>query len=351
MDFREILLENCRRYPKLRGRDLIKLLYQYSFGCEHLAADEKTVLARIISEVESIKNGTPEAVEALGDYCRVGLSYLDCGLSAETLARIFCLTAKPDEDGEKKLRRGIEIITELAESGLLPISRDECSAALYEWKNANYPPVRHSEKYREIYSPSYRVIAKRYAAILPLLAKIDTMLNAGDVRLAIEGGSASGKSTLARMLADIYGCTLFHMDDFFLTPSMRTEARLAEAGGNVDRERFLAEVLTPLSRGEAVAYRRYDCSTGKILPPVIKDQTRLVVTEGAYSMHPELASFYNLSVFLEITPDLQKARILKRNSPEMAERHFSLWIPMEERYFDTFGIRERCQITLRAQEI
>ena len=351
MDFREILLENCRRYPKLRGRDLIKLLYQFSFGCEHLVADETTVLARIISEAESIESGTPSEVEELGDYCRVGLSYLDFGLSAETLARIFCLSAKPDRDGEKKLRRGIEIITELAESGLLPISREEWSAALYEWKSANYPAVRHSEEYREAYAPAYRVVAKRYADILPLLARIDSMQRVGEVRLAIEGGSASGKSTLGKILAEIYGCTLFHMDDFFLTPSMRTAERLAEAGGNVDRERFLAEVLTPLSRGEEVAYRRYDCSTGEILPPEVRKPTRLTVTEGAYSMHPELADFYNLSIFLEITPELQRARILKRNSPEMAERHFSTWIPMEEKYFDAFNIRERCDVTLYAQEI
>ena len=37
-------------------------------------------------------------------------------------------------------------------------------------------------------------------------------------------------------------------------------ARLAEAGGNVDRERFLVEVLTPLSRGEEIAYR-FDAQT------------------------------------------------------------------------------------------
>ena len=351
MDFREILLENCRHYPKLRGRDLIKLLYQYSFGCEHLAADEKTVLARIISEAESIRNGTPEAVEALGDYCRVGLSYLDCGLSAETLARIFCLSARPDEDGEKKLRRGIEIITDLAESGLLPTSHDEWSAALYEWKSANYPAVRHSEEYREAYAPTYRVIAKRYAMILPLLARIDAMQVVGEVRLAIDGGSASGKSTLGKMLAEIYGCTLFHMDDFFLTPNMRTAERLAEAGGNVDRERFLAEVLTPMSHGEEIAYRRYDCSTGEIMPPEDKKPTRLIVTEGAYSLHPDLADFYNLKVFIDVAPELQRARILKRNSPEMAKRHFSAWIPMEERYFDAFGIRELCDMTLTAEGI
>ena len=57
MDFREILLENCRRYPKLRGRDLIKLLYQYSFGCEHLAADEKTVNVYIHYLREKLESG------------------------------------------------------------------------------------------------------------------------------------------------------------------------------------------------------------------------------------------------------------------------------------------------------
>ena len=349
--FEDIVLEHSVRYPELCARDLFKLLYQYAFGCEHMVSDERTVCDRIEAEREAITDGTPSEVEELGDYCRVGLSYLDYGLSAQTLGRLFYLSAARDECGEAKLAKGVEIISELVSDGRLPVSQDEFSAALYEWENAKFPPVRHSEKYREIYSPSYRVIAKRYAAILPLLARIDTMLKAGDVRLAIEGGSASGKSTLGKMLAEIYGCTLFHMDDFFLTPSMRTAERLAEAGGNVDRERFLAEVLTPLSRGEEVAYRRYDCSTGEIMPPESTAPTSLTVTEGAYSMHPELADFYNLSVFLEITPELQRARILKRNSPEMAERHFSTWIPMEERYFNAFNIRERCDVTLHAQEI
>ena len=349
--FEDIVLEQCERYPEMCAWDLFKLLYQYAFGCEHMVSDEATVCARIKAERETIKVGTPQEIEELGAYCRVGLSYLERGLSEETLARAFYLSAVRDENGECKLAEGVEILTELVSSGRLPASKEELSAALYEWKNANFPAVRHSEKYREIYSPSYRVIAKKYAGILPLLAKIDTMLKDGEVRLAIDGGSASGKSTLGKMLAEIYGCTLLHMDDFFLTPSMRTPERLAEPGGNVDRERFLAEVLTPLSRGEEIAYRRYDCSTGKILSPEIKKATRLIVTEGAYSTHPELASFYNLSVFLEITPELQRTRILKRNSPEMAERHFSLWIPMEERYFDNFGIRERCDIKLTAEGI
>ena len=350
-DFKRLVIEHSERYPELQPTDLFKLLYQYAFGCEHLAANEDVVCERIKVEREAIKSGTPDGVEPLGEYCRVGLSYLDRGLSEKTLARVFCLSAMHDENGQKKLAEGVKILSELVCAGVLPIRHEEFSASLYEWQNANFPPVRHSERYRELYSPSYRVIAKKYAAILPLLAKIDSMLKVGEVRLAIEGGSASGKSTLGKILTDIYGCTLFHMDDFFLPPTMRTEARLAEAGGNVDRERFLCEVLTPLSHGENIAYRRYDCSTGRILPPEIKSPTPIIVTEGAYSMHPELADFYNLSVFIDISPELQRTRILKRNSPEIAERHFSSWIPMEERYFDAFGVRALCDIKLVAEEI
>ena len=56
------------------------------------------------------------------------------------------------------------------------------------------------------------------------------------------------------------------MDDFFLRPEQRTPERFSEPGGNVDRERFLSEVLLPLRQGEAVDYRRFDCATFTIAP-------------------------------------------------------------------------------------
>ena len=79
--------------------------------------------------------------------------------------------------------------------------------------------------------------------------------------LAIDGRCASGKSTLAAKLAADWDANLFHMDDFFLQPHQRTAERLAEPGGNVDRERFLTEVLQPLHSGQPVSYRRFHCKT------------------------------------------------------------------------------------------
>ena len=73
---------------------------------------------------------------------------------------------------------------------------------------------------------------------------------------------------------------------------------------------------------------------------------RLTVTEGAYSMHPELGYLYDLSVFLDVDPELQKNRILKRNSLYLANRFFTEWIPMEAKYFHTFGIKEKCNMVI-----
>ena len=182
---------------------------------------------------------------------------------------------------------------------------------------------------------------------MELLQAIDERLpRQAHLLLAIDGGSASGKTTLAALLAQRYGCPVFHMDDFFLRPEQRTPQRLAEPGGNVDRERFFSEVLQPLRQGGPASYRRYDCRTGQLLPPVLRQAGQLNVIEGAYSMHPELSALYDLSVFLAVSPETQRRRILQREPAFKQQLFFQKWIPMENRYFQTFSIPERCDLRI-----
>ena len=164
--------------------------------------------------------------------------------------------------------------------------------------------------------------------------------------IALDGRCGSGKSTLSRRLSDTYPCSVIHMDDFFLRPEQRTPERYAEPGGNVDRERFLAEVLIPLRAGETVQYRRFDCSTFTVLPPNPIAAGRLNVIEGTYSLHPDLEKQYDLSAVLKIPADLQRKRIITRNGVEMAQRFFDTWIPLEERYFNALRPDLRCTVVL-----
>ena len=194
--------------------------------------------------------------------------------------------------------------------------------------------------------PVYSTMADEYIPFLPFFAELDKRLAKGTVTVAIEGGSASGKTTLSNLVTELYDCTVFHMDDFFLQRHQRTPERYAEIGGNVDRERFLSEVLLPLSKGEIVNYRKFDCTTMSLGDWIKVTPKKLVVIEGAYSMHPELAAYYDFSVFLDISSALQKERILKRNTHPMAQRFFEEWIPLEQKYFAEMNVRERCDMKI-----
>ena len=347
------LTEHCRAYPLLRVQDIFKFIYQSSFGCEHLVTSEETATEYIrkeYAERESEKASSTAdgaAVPLDGEYVRAPLSLIGEGLMPETLGRLFCLSAKKEENGLAALNEKLSVAIALAECGELPFSVAELKKEIKFWKENGFPAVHHSDVFRRCYTPSYRVIAKRYADFLSVFTLIDRTVKEHDrVIIAIEGGSASGKSTLGEMLKEVYSCNLFHMDDFFLRPEQRTAERFAEVGGNVDRERFYGEVLLPLSQNREIAYRRYDCGEQRILPAVKVKPCRLNVVEGAYSMHPLLSPLYTASVFLDVDPTCQRERIKKRNTPSFAERFFNEWIPLETKYFTEMTVKERCDLVI-----
>lgn len=345
----EFLQAQCRTYPQLQPEDLLKGLHQSVFGCGHFV-DERAeeYLQRELEAMEP--SDGPEVEPLAGDFCRVHLRYLDkYGLAPKTLFRLFWLSAIEPAGNAVQVEEKLEILLRMASAQQLPVAYGEMRALVEEWRKAGYPACHHSNRFRAAYKPAYRVIRKDCARLLPLFVAIDRKQAAGErVLLAIEGGSAAGKSTLAQLLNHVYDCTVVHMDDFFLRPEQRTRERLEEPGGNVDRERFLQEVLLPMHRGESVAYRRFDCSTQAILDPVPLNRTALTVVEGAYSMHPDLRGYYDLSVFLKVEPELQKQRIHGRNSPGMQRRFFEEWIPMEKRYFEVMDVERNCDLVLEA---
>ena len=155
-----------------------------------------------------------------------------------------------------------------------------------------------------------------------------------------------GKSTLATRLADIFpDSAIYHMDDFFLPPALRTTERLATPGGNVDYERFLHEVLLPLSEQKPFTYRRYDCQRDT-LTAVSAIPQPLAIIEGSYSLHPALRDYYDLKVFLDVDTETQAKRIVARSPERLAERFFREWIPMENQYFEACGVRDASDIIL-----
>ena len=344
-DFKENLLTHYKKYSLLEIEDIFKFIYQGAYGCEHMISNLHKATEGIINEYSN------EAdlcyIENLSDkYCRVHLSCLSSGLEASTLGAVFFLSAKKEEDGEEKLLKMLDTVSEMIDSGALKFPKNEFIKKLEEWKSNGYPSLHHSSKFRDLYRPKYRVIAKEFIPFLPLLAKIDKLKGCGKLTLAIDGGSGSGKTTLSSILSKIYQSCVFHMDDFFLTPQMRTKERLNQVGGNVDYERFENEVLIPLSQGKSISYTPFDCSTGDFKESTAVIPTSITIIEGSYSLHPNLFKYYDFTVFLDIDKVKQRERITKRNSPQLAKRFFDEWIPLENIYFEKTDIKSRCDMII-----
>ena len=166
------------------------------------------------------------------------------------------------------------------------------------------------------------------------------------VVIAIDGNCCAGKTTLAARLSIALRASVFHMDDYFLPPHLRTRERLGRPGGNVDAERFLSEVLQPVLNGSTVFSRRYDCREDALLPAVEIVPSPVAIVEGAYSLHPLLFGYYDLKLFCRVDAVRQAERVRARNGKDALPMFLKRWIPLENAYFDTLHIAERCDLII-----
>ena len=163
--------------------------------------------------------------------------------------------------------------------------------------------------------------------------------------VALEGGAATGKTTLAAQLAKHFQAPVISMDEFFLPPSLRTPARFSEPGGNIHYERFDEEVAAPLRAGNAFSYRIFDCSQMDFHGEKHIALCPLILVEGVYSLHPRYRDIYDLRLFLKTDPQIQNAR-LKERGEWLYGRFQKDWLPMEKMYFDAFQPEKICDAIL-----
>ena len=168
----------------------------------------------------------------------------------------------------------------------------------------------------------------------------------GSVVVAIEGPCGAGKSTLGEELGREFNARVFHADDYFLRPEQRIPERLAETGGNFDRERFFIEVAEPSRLRKDALCRKYSCSTGTLSDEFRVLFTPVTIVEGSYCMHTQLGEYFDIGVFLNISPEEQSARIMQRNGLIMHKRFVEEWIPMENSYFKAMKVPQRCMFLI-----
>ncbi len=342
---RQLLLDHFKRYPLIQIQDCVKLLFQSRFGCGHFVGEPEMSLQRLQRELEDcpFQENAPLFETLGGGYCRLNLSALGPGqLSPDTLNRMFVFSSGQAADGKDAFEADLALLGEMIREGALPFSLTDWETYLARYRAEGYPAVSHSEVYREAYRPAYRVLCQSFCHYWPVFTAIDRLLQQkGGGIVAIDGGSGTGKSHLAQLLTAVFPAAAVHMDDFFLQSFQRTPQRLAEPGGNLDYERFLAQAVPPLRDGRAFSYEVFDCSCGRLSGCREVEDRPLRIVEGVYSLHPKWSDLFDLKIFLAGSLPVRLKRIEARNGAAMCRRFQQEWIPKEDLYFSRFSLPDR----------
>ncbi len=363
--YKQIVKKYIENHRGLTCQDLIKFCFQGCFGPKHLTMDKDAAYAYFLEEFNQVEAVQGELFEAISqDYMLVHFApckYRD--LSPKWLFEMFYSTAKEDIAVEMTLEEAFRSVEGVLEESDGNITAEQWRCATKEYMQQEPLPVHHSDSYKAIENPHYRVVAKRYEKVLPILLLMQEKQGVEKKKLtyeyqedytgelvavpveqrkedvlvlAIEGRAAAGKSTLAADLAAITKYPIIKMDHFFLPTSLKKPRRLQEPGGNIHYERFKEEVVANIKDDVPFSYGIFDCSTGGLNGTEVIPAARWRIVEGVYSLHPKFGDYADLKIFVDINPEEQMRRIRNRNGMQMARIFRETWIPMEEVYFHKY---------------
>lgn len=139
------------------------------------------------------------------------------------------------------------------------------------------------------------------------------------VIVGISGGSASGKTTLAKKIAKQYkdSSIIISLDNYYKDysdPSIDKSTINYDQPGSLDVELFI-EHLSQLKRGEAVEIPDYNfCTHSRLEQTITISAHPLIIVEGLFLFNigvPERT--YNLKIFVDAPDDIRFIRRLERD--------------------------------------
>ena len=349
-ELKTIIKNHIKKYPEIELQDILKLLFQSEFGPKHLTTNEIEAFKNLSKEVQNTTHKNDEELfEDIGSGAlRLNLKALPDGTDLNYINKVILQSAEDFSGTNEKLVVKFGLLVVMAQNNEIPFDIERVRNETNAFAKNGFKPVSHSESYKKAYSPSYRVISKKYKPLVEaIIALKDFDFSSKHTVISIDGNSASGKTTLADSLATLLNAEVVHCDDFFLPSNMRTKERLEEAGGNIHYERLKKEVIDNLKKPKVISYNAYNCSTDSFKSRFLMNK-KLIIVEGAYSNHPHLEDYADFKIFLKCDAEKQKERILKRNGEEMLKKFTNEWIPLENKYFNEFKIEEKSDLIIRS---
>ena len=160
-ELKQILIAHAKRYPLMQPTDAVKLIYQNEFGGGHLIRDEQACLAFLRWEYDSIaKDPNMPLYEEIGNgIVRIHLAAVEPE-DLEQLGKDFIRSAAEHTGTIDRFLQKLDVLRQLTAESHFSFSMTELEYYLSEYIQSGCPMVSHSEQYRKVYLPAYRIIIK-----------------------------------------------------------------------------------------------------------------------------------------------------------------------------------------------
>lgn len=170
-DTQERLVSLVKQYPKIQIQDIIKRLYQNSFGPQHMTsnANIQGIMAYIEHELGMYQAcDLTEHFEYIGNgYYRVSLGVIENGImDIHDMAQAFyqSMVHSPimDDQSIRVFNDQLILCLKLIKKKILPFDFDNAKSFIERYLDSGIRPIHHSQIYRETYHPHYRLIHQSY---------------------------------------------------------------------------------------------------------------------------------------------------------------------------------------------
>lgn len=153
--------------------------------------------------------------------------------------------------------------------------------------------------------------------------------------VGIDGGGASGKSTVAKKFKELDNrVTVVQMDDFYLPSIERKCVKPDRIGGYFDWEPLRSQVLMPLGIDKQGRYQRYDWDTDQLAEWHGVPVGGIVIIEGCYSIRNEISPLYDVRIWVDSPREFRLERGVLRDGGDNRDTWENVWLPEEDRYFE-----------------
>ncbi|MDX9807077.1 MAG: hypothetical protein RBS87_00775, partial [Acholeplasma sp.] len=170
MTNKEQILYHQKLYPNMLLQDHVKRIHQMIFGPAHAHSQPSLdkVKQYMTSELHEMKvNECGDDIIEIGhDFVRVDLGLvLKEQTTIELLSQAFVSSMNPefiDKEPVSVINHALKELEHMIELEALPYNLDESISWLDQYRSLGYPAIHHSDTYRDLYHPHYRVIHSKY---------------------------------------------------------------------------------------------------------------------------------------------------------------------------------------------